>query len=90
MIDKIVSCTNWTVDDLKSDIQVHFSLEAVNRKGLKGPSTTATVYTKSIGENVIVRICMRQSSTRIKHAVDYKLVTMPQNNNCMQVYIHKL
>ena len=52
MIDKIVSCMSWTVDNLESDVVVHFSMEAVNRKGLKGPNTTATVCTKPIGENV--------------------------------------
>ena len=55
-IRKMVSCTSWTVDNLKSDVLVHFSLEAVNRKGVKGPTTYATVRTKPIGENVIVHI----------------------------------
>ena len=47
----MVSCTSWTVDNLKSDVVVHFSLEAVNRKGLKGPSTNTAVRTKPVGEN---------------------------------------
>ena len=51
-VHEMVSCTSWTVDNLKSDVVVHFSLEAVNRKGLKGPSTNVAVRTKPIGENV--------------------------------------
>ena len=51
-VHKAVSCTSWTVDNLKSDLTVHFSLNAVNRKGLKGPSTNVAVRTKPIGENV--------------------------------------
>ena len=55
---KTVSCTSWTVDNLKSDVPVFvdFSLKAVNRKGLKGPSTRAIVRTKPIGENVIANM----------------------------------
>ena len=54
-VHKTVRCTSWTVDNLKSDVPVfvHFSLKAVNRKGLKGPSTSGIVRTKPIGENVI-------------------------------------
>ena len=57
-VHKMVSCTSWTVDNLKSDVPVfvHFSLKAVNRKGMKGPSTSGIVCTKPIGENVIVHM----------------------------------
>ena len=58
-IRKILSFTtvdHWTVDNLKSDVVVNFSLKAVNSRGVKGPSRYGTVRTEPVGEDVIVHI----------------------------------
>lgn len=43
-----LSRTKWTVKDLDSGLDVHFSLKAVNSRGKKGPSTKVTVRTQDI------------------------------------------
>ena len=53
---KLVSCTSWTVGNLISNVLVHFSLEAVDGGGQKGPGTYITVRARPIGEDAIVHM----------------------------------
>ena len=50
---KIVTCTSWTIENLPSDLSVNFSLKAMNKRGVKGPSTYFTIKTRKPSEFII-------------------------------------